>query len=144
MNIKGKRILKNGKTGGYVKQKDGSWKWKILEENKSNKEINNEKKMTEQKNNFFFENDDLFIGHIGGMDTLARSLLCAAKLIEDEPLIKFVNQRYDGWRGKLGKNILSGNETLESLSKYALEKDLDPKHVSGRQELLENIINRYV
>ena len=90
------------------------------------------------------ENDDLFIGHIGGMDTLARSLLCAAKLIEDGPLIKFVNQRYDGWRGKLGKNILSGNETLESLSKYALEKDLDPKHVSGRQELLENIINRYV
>ena len=90
------------------------------------------------------ENDDLFIGHIGGMDTLARSLLCAAKLIEDKPLIEFVNKRYDGWRGKLGKNILSGNETLESLSKYALEKDLDPKHVSGRQELLENIINRYV
>ena len=60
MNVKGKRLLKNGKIGGYVKQKNGSWKWKILEENKCNKEINNEKKMTEQKNNFFFENDDLF------------------------------------------------------------------------------------
>lgn len=54
MNIKGKRVLKNGKTGGYVKQKDGSWKWKILEE------INNEKKIDYQKNNYFFENDDFF------------------------------------------------------------------------------------
>ena len=59
MNIKGKRILKNGKIGGYVKQKDGSWKWKILEE-KNNKEINNEKKIDYQKNNYFFENDDFF------------------------------------------------------------------------------------
>lgn len=54
MNIKGKRILKNGKTGGYVKQKDGSWKWKILEEKNNNKEID------DQKNNYFFENDDFF------------------------------------------------------------------------------------
>ena len=68
---------------------------------------------------------------------------CLVK-VKDKPLIEFVNKRYSGWRGKLGKNILSGNETLESLSKFALENDLNPKHVSGRQELLENIINRYV
>ena len=90
------------------------------------------------------ERDDLFIGHIGGMDTLAKSLLCAAKLIEEKPLIDFIDKRYSGWNGKIGKSILSGNESLESLSKYALENELDPKHISGRQELLENIINRYV
>lgn len=90
------------------------------------------------------ERDDIFIAHIGGMDTLARSLLCAAAMIEDGHLSDFVDKRYSGWQAQLGQGILSGKHSLESLSRYVLDNDVDPKHVSGRQELLENIVNRYV
>lgn len=90
------------------------------------------------------ERDDLFHGHIGGMDVMAKSLLNAAKLIEDAPLSDFVEKRYAGWKGDLGQSILSGDANLESLSKLVLEKNINPTQVSGRQELLENIVNRYV
>ena len=90
------------------------------------------------------ERDDLFIGHIGGMDTMAKSLLNAAKLIEDAPLSDFVDARYAGWKEELGQSIMAGDHSLESLSKLVLENDINPKQVSGRQELLENIVNRYV
>ncbi|WP_077338535.1 xylose isomerase [Pseudocolwellia agarivorans] len=90
------------------------------------------------------ERDDLFIGHIGGMDTMAQALVNAAKLIEDAPLTQFVDERYAGWKGKLGQSIMSGEQSLESLSKLVLEENINPKPVSGRQELLENIVNRYV
>ncbi|XQW86475.1 xylose isomerase [Thalassotalea piscium] len=90
------------------------------------------------------ERDDLFIGHIGGMDTMAQALVNAAKLIEDAPLTQFVDERYAGWKGKLGQSIMSGEQSLESLSKLVLEENINPKQVSGRQELLENIVNRYV
>ncbi|MDG1938919.1 MAG: xylose isomerase [Pseudomonadales bacterium] len=90
------------------------------------------------------ERDDLFIGHIGGMDTMAKSLLNAAQLIEDAALSKFVDTRYAGWREDFGQSIMSGKQSLESLSKFVLDNDINPKQVSGRQELLENIVNRYV
>ncbi|MDA8694270.1 xylose isomerase [Pseudomonadales bacterium] len=90
------------------------------------------------------ERDDLFIGHIGGMDTMAKSLLNAVQLIEDAALSKFVDTRYAGWREDFGQSIMSGKQSLESLSKFVLDNDINPKQVSGRQELLENIVNRYV
>ncbi len=90
------------------------------------------------------ERDDLFIGHIGGMDTMAKALLNAAKLIEDAPLSDFVEERYAGWKGQLGQSIMSGDHSLDSLSKLVLEEKINPKQESGRQELLENIVNRYV
>jgi xylose isomerase len=90
------------------------------------------------------ERDDLFIGHIGGMDTMAKSLLNAAKLMEDAPLSDFVEQRYAGWQEKLGQSIMTGDQSLESLSKLVLETNINPKQESGRQEMLENIVNRYV
>jgi len=90
------------------------------------------------------ERDDLFIGHIGGMDTMAKALLNAAKLIEDAPLSDFVEARYAGWKGELGQSIMSGNQSLDSLSALVLENKINPKQESGRQELLENIVNRYV
>lgn len=90
------------------------------------------------------ERDDLFIGHIGGMDTMAKALLNAAKLIEDAPLSDFVDARYAGWKGDLGQSIMSGDHSLDSLSALVLEKKINPKQESGRQELLENIVNRYV
>lgn len=90
------------------------------------------------------ERDDLFIGHIGGMDTMAKALLNAAKLIEDAPLSKFVDERYAGWKGQLGQSIMAGDHSLDSLSELVLEEKINPKQESGRQELLENIVNRYV
>ncbi|NQZ89870.1 MAG: xylose isomerase [Colwellia sp.] len=90
------------------------------------------------------ERDDLFIGHVGGMDTMAKSLLNAAKLMEDAPLTDFVANRYAGWQENLGQSILTGDHSLESLSKLVLENNINPKQVSGRQELLENIVNRYL
>ena len=90
------------------------------------------------------ERDDLFHGHIGGMDTMAKALLNAAKLIEEAPLSQFVDNRYTGWQQDLGKRILAGEESLESLSKLVHANNINPAPVSGRQELLENIVNRYL
>ncbi|SHG87582.1 xylose isomerase [Ferrimonas marina] len=85
---------------------------------------------------------DLFHGHIGGMDTLAAALKKAAVLLEQETLSKLVAQRYAGWDQELGRQILSGQHSLESLKQYALQHKLDPKPISGAQEMLENRVNR--
>src|SRR5690606_31048566 len=77
---------------------------------------------------------DLFYGHIGGMDTIARALLAAADLIENETLDTAKRERYAGWSGDLGRAILSGEETSASLSDRVLSTDLQPKPFSGRQE----------
>jgi xylose isomerase len=55
-----------------------------------------------------------------------------------------VKERYQGWSGPLGKEILSGKATLESLSRQVLDRNQDVAPVSGRQEALENLINRYL
>ncbi|MCI7479052.1 xylose isomerase [[Pasteurella] aerogenes] len=85
---------------------------------------------------------DLFHGHIGAIDVLALSLKRAAKLLEDKALENIVEQRYAGWNGELGQQILSGNSSLEALAKAA--ENLDPQPVSGQQEYLENIVNHYI
>lgn len=87
---------------------------------------------------------DLFHAHIGGMDTIALAYMAAADLYETGELQKFVDDRYRNWNTELGENILSGNYNLSDLSSYAVDNDLDPKVESGRQEYLENLINRYV
>ncbi len=87
---------------------------------------------------------DLFHGHIGGMDTIARGLLNAAAMIEDGSLAAHVNDRYAGWNDALGKDILNGKLTLDDLSAKVLEEGVDPKPISGRQEMLENLVNRFV
>jgi len=89
------------------------------------------------------EPDDLFHAHIGGMDTLAHGLLMAEKMITDKKLEQVIEKRYEGWRGELGQRILGKKETLESLSDLVLNKGLEPKPCSGRQELLENLVNKY-
>lgn len=86
---------------------------------------------------------DLFHAHIGGVDTLARGLLAAAAMLEDGRLGKCVDERYAGWSGELGQSVLSGRADLAALAEWALERGLDPKPVSGRQEALENLVNRY-
>ena len=88
--------------------------------------------------------EDLFHGHIGAMDTLALSLERAVKMIEDEKLANFVDQRYAKWNDTLGADILAGKHTLQDLAEYAEKNNIDPKPVSGRQEMLENMVNGYI
>jgi len=87
---------------------------------------------------------DLFHGHIGGIDTLARSLLVAADLLGGDELSSAVEQRYAGWDARLGREILSGGTDLEALHRLVRDQDLDPRPVSGRQERLEGIVNRHI
>jgi len=87
---------------------------------------------------------DLFHGHIGGIDTLARALLVAANLIESETLSRPLAERYAGWSSDLGTSILSGGESLDSLEAGVSSGEIDPTPVSGGQELLENRVNRVI
>ncbi len=87
---------------------------------------------------------DLFHGHIGGIDAIARALLAAADLSRRETLAGPVADRYAGWSGDLGTAILGGTETLDSLEARVMAGDVDPVPVSGGQELLENRVNRVI
>ena len=87
---------------------------------------------------------DLFHSHIGGMDTLARGLLIAERMMADGKLDKVLADRYAGWRGALGENILGGKLSLSDLSDQVLSKGIEPKPRSGQQELLEGLLSRYV
>ena len=87
--------------------------------------------------------EDLFHAHIGGVDTAARALLAAASMIEDAKLSSAVDDRYAGWDGSLGKQILGGQADLDSLATHAFGAT-DPQPRSGQQERLENLVNRFV
>jgi xylose isomerase len=87
---------------------------------------------------------DLFHAHVGGMDNLARALLTADRMLTDGKLQAFIDDRYAGWNESLGREILGGRLSLEQLSERALAQKLDPKPRSGRQEMLENLVNRYL
>jgi xylose isomerase len=88
--------------------------------------------------------DDLFCGHIGAMDTMARSLLAATSLLESGDLARFRTERYAGWEGPLGARILDGSHSLVDLRTRVEDDGLDPSPRSGRQELLEHIVNRHI
>jgi len=88
--------------------------------------------------------NDLFHAHIGGADTLARALLVAAALLEDGSLEAARDRRYADWRGDLGTSILNGDSDLASLEAEVAAGEIDPKPVSGRQEELENLVNRAI
>ncbi len=86
--------------------------------------------------------DDLFHGHVGGIDTLALSLLVAADMIEDGTLEAVRRDRYSGWSTGIGIEIMDGSVNLPALEKRVAAGEIDPTPVSGRQEQLENLINR--
>jgi len=90
------------------------------------------------------ERTDLFHAHIGGMDTLARALLVAADMLERGTLERSREARYAGWAGPLGREILSGGVSLEALADRVAGGGIDPRPVSGRQELLENLVNQRI
>ncbi|MEM9134845.1 MAG: xylose isomerase [Actinomycetota bacterium] len=87
--------------------------------------------------------DDLFHAHIGGMDTMARSLLAAERLLEDGILSTALGSRYQGWTEPLGKDIRSGAVGLAELRSRTLS-GIEPTPRSGRQELLENVVARTI
>jgi xylose isomerase len=87
---------------------------------------------------------DLFHGHVGAVDVVAEALLNAEKLIQDGRLDGFKKERYAGWDGELGQMIHKDGTSLADIADLAIERDLDPKHRSGQQERLENLINRFV
>jgi xylose isomerase len=87
---------------------------------------------------------DLFHGHIGAIDALALALERAAAMIESDTLATLKAQRYAGWDEEFGKQILAGGYSLQALAEEAVHRDLRPAHVSGRQEYLENLVNRFI
>lgn len=87
--------------------------------------------------------DDLFHAHIGGMDTMARALLAAAAMLEDGVIEDFRRQRYEEWGSPLGRAIANGTESLGSLKERTMERG-EPSRRSGRQEMLENLVARYI
>jgi xylose isomerase len=87
---------------------------------------------------------DLFHAHIGAIDTLARSLLVAADMIERETLSKPLAARYAGWDGELGRSIMDGSASLADLAAKVEAEDLDPAPISGGQERLEGAVNRRI
>lgn len=86
--------------------------------------------------------EDLFIGHIGAMDTFARGLRMVAAMKEDNILPKMLEERYKSWDTDLGKKIESGKATMEEMTEY-VKKNGEPPKVSGKQEKFEQTFNYY-
>jgi xylose isomerase len=86
---------------------------------------------------------DLFHAHISGIDTMARSLLAAASIVESGDLDRILVERYAGWDGDLGRRILDRQVTLANLHERAESAD-DPARVSGHQELVERLVARHI
>ena len=90
-----------------------------------------------------FEQIDLFYAHIAGMDAFARGLQVAYKMIQDGKFDKFVDERYQSFKTGIGSDIVAGKVGFKELEKYALENN-SLKNTSGRQEVLEAMLNKYI
>lgn len=87
--------------------------------------------------------EDIFYAHIGGMDVFARALLVANDVLEKSSYWTLRRQRYSSFDSGDGKAFADGKLSLEDLRKLAISMG-EPKQISGRQELFENIINQYL
>ena len=87
---------------------------------------------------------DLLIGHVGGMDTCARAFLAAARMLEDGALEEPLRERYARWESAEAKKLLGGDVSLADIEARVRDLGTNPEARSGKQELLENIVNRYV
>lgn len=88
--------------------------------------------------------DDLFHAHIGGVDALARGLLCAADIIESGTIGEIKDDRYAKWQSGLGADMLGDGATLNSIADRSAAEGVTGGHTSGRQEYLENIVMRAI
>src|SRR5947209_12436735 len=87
---------------------------------------------------------DLFYAHIGGMDAFARGLKIAHAIITDGRLADFIKTRYQSWDCELGRRVESAQCNFGDLEAYILPKGDAAKNQSGRQEMLENLINEFI
>lgn len=90
-----------------------------------------------------FEAEDLFYSHIAGIDTFAKGFRIASKIVNDGKLDKFIADRYASYTKGIGKEIVDGKVGFKELEKYALEHD-QIINQSGRQEMLEAMLNKYI
>ncbi|ACM59729.1 xylose isomerase [Caldicellulosiruptor bescii] len=90
-----------------------------------------------------FELEDLVIGHIAGMDAFAKGFKIAYKLVKDGVFDKFIDERYKSYKEGIGAKIVSGEANFKMLEEYALSLD-KIENKSGKQELLEMILNKYM
>ncbi len=86
---------------------------------------------------------DLFHAHVGGMDVFARALVIADSILKNSDYTNFRKERYASFDSGTGKAFEEGKVTLEGLRDYAISKG-EPAVQSGKQEYLENIINRFI
>ncbi|MGC1172141.1 xylose isomerase [Polaromonas sp.] len=84
---------------------------------------------------------DIVHGHVGAIDVLALALKSAVRLVEQDELERFRQQRYAGWQQDLGRRILAGDMSLAQVAEHAFVNEFNPMPVSGRQEWLENRVN---
>ena len=87
--------------------------------------------------------EDIFIGHINSMDTLARGLLIASNILKDPSYIKLKSGRYSSFDSGNGHLFEKGVVNLEQLTELA-QKNMEPEQISGKQELYEMLINRHI
>ena len=87
--------------------------------------------------------EDMFIAHIGGMDAFARGLIVADSILSDSRFTDLVSERYSSWESGEGAQFESGSLGLEALREIAL-RDGEPAKRSGKQELMENIVNDHI
>lgn len=87
--------------------------------------------------------DDLFIAHIGGMDSFARGLIVAHNIIDKSGLVEYRAKRYASFDSGKGRDFESGKLSLGDLRDHAAEKG-EPEQISGEQEWVENVINDYL
>jgi xylose isomerase len=87
------------------------------------------------------DTEDIFIGHIAGMDAFAAGLKAATNLIEEGTLEKFIEDRYSSYSEGIGKKIINNETSFEELEEYIIDKK-NIKNSSGKIEYLETLITR--
>tara|TARA_R110002096_G_scaffold17196_2_gene59432 strand:- start:7847 stop:9196 length:1350 start_codon:yes stop_codon:yes gene_type:complete len=87
--------------------------------------------------------EDLFIAHIGGMDSFARGLLVAHEILENSSLVDSRGERYASFDSGQGQAFANGDLSLQDLRDYAAKQG-EPRKLSGRQEWVENVINDFI
>ena len=86
--------------------------------------------------------EDLILAHVGGMDACAAGLKVAAAMLEDGTLEARRNERYAGWDSDASKEMLGSD--LDTIADRVLAQDINPQPASGRQERLENLVNKFL
>lgn len=91
-----------------------------------------------------FKKEDLLIAHIVGMDAYAAGLRIASRLLEDGVFEDNLKDRYRSYRSGIGKKIVNGEVGFKELEEYIMNKKELDANESGKQELLESILNQYI